>query len=280
MAQATKASFLLFFFVFLNGLKGQEVIAEKKWSWSISAGYLSTKIKNENYEKDEALKTKNESNICGELHVLYPLSSSVYFLTGISYLKYSTLSESNGFFKALSMKQDIDGYSYFPLVESKFKDHRKITTISVPIALRKNFSRSIEQGCFSEFGLLANYVAIAEIKGEGSYETKGMYPDDNYSNVYIILEDIPRLDYKEIRKDKTTYISTNHITFNYFLSLGYYIMATDNTELSFKGYYTASIFDITEKADKKKDYIEIAGDSDPYKKTTLSGLGIILGLKF
>lgn len=258
----------------------QETEKKKKWNYEINVGYLSSKIKNDNYLKDEALKTQNEANLSAQVHFLYPLSKSAFFLTGLNYIKYSALSESNGNYKAFSMKTDADGFSYFPMVETSFKDHRKIINLSVPIGLKKCFAQSDESMGFMEVGFLANYFVVSQITGEGTYKKEGLYPDGTYSNVYHIIDNIPRLGYINYQNDEVRNIKTKQFNFNYFLSLGFSITASDYTELSFKGFFTSSIGDIIQSNERNKAYTEVAGDSDPYKKTTLSALGIILGIKF
>jgi Outer membrane protein beta-barrel domain len=275
-----KIAHFFLLFIIAQSSNAQTTEPLKKWSYSFGLGYLQSIIKNKNINEDEALRIKNEAGPYAEFHFFYPIKPSLSFFTGLNFSRYSTVSKSNGIFKAFSLKRDIDGYEYYPVVETSFSERRNITFFSLPIGFKKVFQPENNASAFFEAGFLTNYTVKATIVGEGTLEKKGMYLDDRYSNVYHILESVPRLGYVEVLKNETNEIPISIVNFSYFFSLGFKIAATDKTDLFFKGYYNASLVDIIKKDEQKKDYQEVSGELDPYKKTTVSSMGIILGLNF
>jgi hypothetical protein len=271
---------LFLFLVSIHLIKAQDKVNKKEWTHVIGIGYLNTSIKNENINDDEALKTVNKSNIFAEFNLLYPISTSVFFVTGINYLSYSNVSKSEGIFKAFSLKRDIDGFDYYPTVETNFSEQRVISFLSLPLGIRKVFLPEKNASAFFELGLTTNYTIKSRVTETGSYHKKGLYLDSRYSNVYHLLEDVPRLGYIEVLKNETNQISVSRVNFNYFLSLGFLVAANDKTKLSFKGFYNSSILDITNQDDKNKDYLKVTGIKDTYKKNTVSSLGLIVEVVF
>lgn len=263
----------------LPKLLAQETSSEQNkifTSWEI--GYLMSSIKNDNYKTDVTLDTKNKATLNAGLQVYFPVKESVFFLTGIRYTKYSILQTCNGYFKSLLQQPDLDGYYCFSLIEADFQKKHTISTVSIPVGIRKNFTK-LNNGCsYFEGGIMVNYTYNAYIEGSGEYEKKGIYPSQ-YINLYYVLEDVYRLGY--VKTDVIDeYITTNKtVTPNFFIALGHQITSLNQLKISFKAYFTNSIFDITKNELKEESYYSITGDRENYKKTKLSAYGLILAIK-
>lgn len=259
-------------------LKAQDVSSHQNkifTSWEI--GYVMSTINNDNYKTDVTLDIKNKATLNAGLQVYLPLNSSVYFLTGIRYTKYSIVQSCNGYFQSLFQQQDRDGYDCFSLIEADFQKKYTITTVSIPVGLRKNFINQ-NKGCsFFEGGIMVNYMYSANIEGSGVYEKKGVYPS-SYINLFYVLEDVSRLGYIStdvIDEEITTY---KKVTTNYYIALGHQITSINKSKISLKAYFTNSIFDITKNEYKEKPYYSITTDRENYKKTKLSAYGLILAI--
>ena len=259
-------------------VNGQGTAKEKKWSYNFGVGYLNTKVKNENIFNDQALTSKAKYNPFAEIELSCKLGNIFNFVTGFSFEEYTTLSESNAIFKSSARETDADGYEYYPFFVTNFTEKRKVVTLGIPIGFRVATGKAQKTGLLLEAGIKPSLSLSAKLIGDGSYERKGYYPDPMYTNVFHILEDIERLDYKTYSKTENVELGVKSLLFSSFISLGITSPVSDKIDIYFKGYLTSSLSDITDSQNKGKSYISVLENGGAYQKTTLTGVGFVFGV--
>lgn len=274
----TTLIFIYFFFFTFCFVNGQQPPVEKKWKHNFSLGYLNTKVKNENVWNDEALASKSKHYPVIGVELSKKIGNATHFFFGLSFEQYATVSESYGLFKSASLKIDEDGYYYAPYFDSYFTEERKVSLIGIPVGFRISTGEPQKTGVLIEAGIKPSLVLSSKLTGKGSYERKGYYADPNYINVFYILEDIDRLDYKIYSKNTDVELGVKSFLFNTFLAAGIISPCSDKTSIYLKGYFTTSIGDITNAENKDKSYESLLEINEEYKKTTLFGFGLVFGV--
>jgi len=268
---------LIILFMSAQLLPAQQLPTPSKWNFGLGAGTVSSKLKNENIKADETLNTESKHHPFIEINILRRLDNNFYFSAGISYLEYSTLSDCSGIFISSALKTDTDGYDYHPFYDADFKIERKITTLSVPLGIKVLSGQPGKTRLQLETGIQSSFVISSAFKQEGHFERKGLYNDPLYTNVHILLEDIPRLNYGNNSMNKDTSLSAKSILLNWYISAGISAPVSARTDIYFKGYLTIGLGDITPR-EYQKAYTDLMGRSNDYKKTTLFAAGIVAGI--
>ena len=269
------AIILLVFPIYLNA---QEVKPYGKWSFVTGIGIMQSNINDRNIADDEnyIIQKKNAPQI--SIGVLLKIGENSFFHSGLRYNNYRSSSICKGWFRG-PLSIDRDNYYYFPTYEADFTQLNKINTLSIPATFQFTSNQNKTIQFLFELGILNTFLIDNTTTPEGYYIRRGMYPDAQISNVFLLIENEPGYEYTRYNwQAKNVTLKTFFITA--YSSIGFISQMNSRVGLFSKFNYQASLGDIVVKTKKDRDYQNLQGEQSSYQKTNLKGIGIEIGLIF
>lgn len=138
------------------------------WSYSPLFGYLAT------------------------LEVSYNLTDNIGLKSGVEFSKYSTKFNLTGNFKSNTLSNDINGASYYKLVDASYDSLIAINYLTVPLLINYTSGKPGTFGFYGETGIKISIPVHSTYSISGNYKTSGYYPSNPPS---IDTLDLPELGF-------------------------------------------------------------------------------------
>ncbi len=268
---------IIIFLAASNFLFAQDIASIEKGHFYLEGGIAQTKLKNENLENDKTIHI--ESTLQPDIGMGFStrLKGISFFYFGLKYREFATLVTCNGAFKNSELKVDKDNYLYYLLSEADYTSKMHVTSLTIPIGLKIISGNPNKCRLIVQAAIEPSLILKATNEQKGTIETKGMYPDAQFSNLVHIISNIPSYGYssKSVRDEQ---IPAKELVWGFSGGFGCTAPLDKRIDLFFMLGYYLSAGDIIKKEDQGSKYVNLEGTSKSYKKTTLSSVSINVGL--
>lgn len=266
----------LFLFLSFNAQDNQS-FSEKELS--IIGGPSFTNIKNDNISSDQYASTKGTNWFNLGINYCKYINKNLGLVIGLEYSRYQNITSYQGAFRSTEKSIDKDGYIYYAVSEANYKDTRTVNCGEVPIALRLQVPVNKTAEFFVDFGVRLNFVASAKIESKGTLNKKGAYPNVNYDNVFILIDNDPYYGYTNNTYNSKIDIPSNRVNISYFIGGGIKTKLSEKSFIIINPCYMKSITDFINK-ENRPEYVNVFGVKSAYKKFTLTQFALRVGVGF
>ncbi len=248
------------------------------WSLILNLNTGRSDVANKSKESDQSWNSKGDAGSGAFLEIEYLLTKNIGLGTGIGYNTYankSYLKQFNNYGQNYLQKIDKDNESYYLYNEVSSVDERiKVKAISFPVKLKFHFRAGKKLGFFTDIGIKMIYATSATVVANGSSIWQGYYPQ-----YHIVLYDLPEYGFVKYNiNSENPIIDYNKFQYSFILSLGMSYRIKKEFNIDFGVYFDNSLSDLKyDKPIHQADYLNTIGKID---KTTLKGLGLMLGFRF
>jgi hypothetical protein len=264
-------------FLFLSYASAQSEDLNRR-ELSLIAGPSYNNIKNANIETDEYASSKGTFWFNFGLNYCKYYSKNIGLFIGAEYSRFNNVTDYKGAFKSDSKSIDRDNYIYYAYIEADYKDTRIVHTLDLPLGLRLNLPLSSNAEFFCDLGVKANFVLVGKYRQEGTHKNKGLYPNVNYDNVFLMIEDDSYLGYSNKTYNSEADLRPNRLVVSFILSTGLKAKMTEKSWLIINPMYAHGLTDITSK--NKNEYENVFGEKSPYQKFLLRQFALRVGISF
>jgi hypothetical protein len=247
--------------------------------FSIFFGPAFTNIKSTNLSFDQYASTKGTNWFTAGLQYSKYFNKNMGFLIGIEYSKYQNVTTYKGAFRSTEKSVDSDGYYYYKVSEANYTDKRTVNSANVPIGLRIQVPMKDKAQFFIDMGVTLNFIASAKIEEKGTLNTKGAYPNVNYDNVFLYVENDPYYGYKDNTYNSVIDIPVRRVNLSYFIGAGIKAKIADYKYILISPTYCNGITDFVNK-DNRNSYTNVFGEKSPYTKFSLTQMALKIGVVF
>ncbi len=273
---------IVFTLVLLSSVSlfAQEPISKDKWTYDVGLGLLKTQFKSENVTNDKTLDHQSNLNPIIELTITRILNQNFGIFSGIKFNQFSDENISKGVFVSERSYKDLDNFNYHPYLEADYTKKNQISALSFPLGIRAMTGTPDKTRLILGAALQPTLIISQTQKKEGFYDTKGLYPDDQYSNLYYLLDNIPRLGYKHYILAEETELHAKNLMMNFNLQIGMSAPVAKGLELYVKAQLTSSMSDMIKKEFRELPYENLIKEKVDYTKTSYVGSGVSVGMIF
>ncbi len=276
MSFKVKASVVILLFN-TGFLVAQDQPHPQKSYFYLEAGISRTHLVNENLSSDKTLFTEATMQPNIGLGYSFRMGSNMFFYLGGHFRSFATMITCKGSFQNPELKVDKDNYLYYLLSEANYTDKRGVTTLTFPLGFKLSSVNTSFCRVVAQAAIEPSFILQSSDDRKGSIETKGMYPDAQYSNVFHIINNVPNYGYNT-RGVSDEAISNSGLVLGFSLGIGAAAPINNRIDLLFNVGYFTTAGDIINKEDRDQDYTNLEGRKMDYKKTSLSSVSINLGL--
>lgn len=254
-----------------------ETNSDKEFSILIGPTYgniLSANLQNDKFAETRGTVSGNFGfNFCKYLNKNFGI------VFGLEFSGYKNITNYKGAFWATNTTVDRDKYIYYPVVEANYTVTRKVIAGEVPIQIRLKAPINKQCAFFLDAGFKLNFIASAKKVEEGTLKNKGAYPNPNYDNVFILIEDDPYYGFKNYTYNTITDMQPSRVGFSYILGFGIKVDMSEKSFFVFNPTYMRSLTDLTSKSNTV-EYANVFGEKSAYTKLTITQFALRLGVGF
>ncbi len=275
MKNYTLPALLLFFLPLC--FKAQRVIPPEELV--LFAGPIRADIQCDNIQNDKYADSRGSNTFNLGLAYCFYLTRNLGINFGAEYNQYKNTVDYRGAYRSETSTVDRFNYIYYPTVNSNYTETRKLDAIDIPINLRFCSAFSDKFEWFMDLGIRLNAVITNKLTQEGVHKKMGSYPNANYDNVFLVIENDPFYGY-----NTTTYsgapkaIDSKELGYSIMICIGFKAKFSENLGLMVSTYYVKGQSDVGPK--NQEDYKNIFGEKSPYTKFTLQQMGFRTGIVF
>jgi hypothetical protein len=264
MKNIPKSLLLLCFFV--SALNAQESTFTEK-ELILFAGPAWGKIKNYNIDKDQYASVKNSTGVNAGLNYCKYFNKNFGINFGLEFNQFKNTATYKGTYRSDKESVDEDGYIYYQTIVVDYKDVRTINLIDIPVNLRMQVPVSPTIQLFIDAGLKLNLVLSSKFKQNGTYETKGTYPNPNYDNVFLVIEDDAYYGFKESTYNVNQDLQANRANYSFCVGGGIKAKVSDKTFILINPSYMLGLNNIMSKngSTEYENIFKEKSASDPFK---------------
>lgn len=246
---------------------------------SLIIGPSFTNIKNDNLLFDKYASSKGTNWFNAGFNYCKYFNKNLGLLIGLEYSMYKNVTTYKGAYRSTEKSVDRDGYIYYAVSEADYKDTRTVQCGEIPIGLRLQVPTGNNAQFFVDFGFRLNFIGSAKISQKGTLSKKGAYPNVNYDNVFLYIEDDAYYGFINSTYSSVIDIPVSRINLGYFIGGGVKAKLTESKYLIVNPSYMNGFSDLVKK-DAQAEYVNIFGEKTPYKKFTLTQFALRVGIVF
>jgi hypothetical protein len=209
------------------------------------------------------------------LGVSYYFTDNIALRSGAEFNKYSEKFNLNGKFTSNTLSTDINGSSYYKIIEANYDSLVTINYLTLPILINFTSGKPRKFGFYAEGGLKISIPVHASYSNTGNYKTSGYYPSNPAVIQYL---DLPELGfYTRENIDETAKIDMKGFNLAFYgsaginIPLGYYSSINVGPEV---------IIGLSDIQSDKKKYVDIFGKSYTHQPTKIKNFGIRISLAY
>ena len=253
------------------------VTETKSKALSFYFGMASSKISNDNWTNDKSLEIHNPAGINTGLSYTKYFRNWIGITLGLEYTTYRTNYRCAQYNKGTDLQTDPNGQKYLIVTQADYTYNRSIGNIEIPLCVRLESSPINKTRFYGDLGLKLCSAISSSLVASGSITTMALYPDPNYSNAgYLVWN-------QTATNDQTSQVSSSNDyrcatqSFSFFAQGGVLIPIDNRIQFTATVFYTKALGDIND-SEKGTDYVNYLNQSEAYKASTTSALGVRLGV--
>jgi hypothetical protein len=258
-------------------------VTRKGFGMSLIGSFGQTQINSKDITTLSVTKDLHSWNVSPLYGYLTALGVSFYFTdniavrSGIEFNKYSEKFNLTGKFTNNTFSADINGASYYKIVEANYDSLVTINYLTLPVLINYTSGKPGKFGFYGEAGIKISIPVRSSYSISGNYETTGYYPS---SPATIQIRDYTWEGlsfYKRENIDETGKIDMKGFNLAFYgsaginIPLGYYSSITFGPEV---------IIGLSDILSDKKKYVDIFGKSFIHQPTKIKNFGIRISLAY
>jgi hypothetical protein len=271
-------SIILFPFIAISTISLSQEKAHNN-ELSLLAGISWGKINNENISSDKYASVKNHNSVNAGLNYCKYINKVLGISFGVEYSRVKQTVEYKGAFRSETKSTDRDGFIYYPVIETDYKDIRTINFVDIPLALRLEGKLNDYVSIYFEAGVKLNLLFSSKFEEKGNYENKGAYPNVSYSNVFLLIEDDTYYGFSRKVYNSKEDLKANRINYSFAIASGIKTKLNDHMCLLINPVYTGGLNNYMSK-NGGGEYKNIFGEKTEYKAFKFSQFAMRIGLVF
>ncbi len=274
-----KNLFLALAIVFVTVINAQdnETLSDKEFS--LLAGPTFGNITSDNIKNDKYAETRGTISYNFGFNYCKYFNKNFGLVLGLEFSGYKNITDYKGTFWAENTTVDRDKYIYYPVVEADLRVTRKVIAGEVPIQLRINAPLNKQAAFFIDAGFKVNFIASAKKTENGYVKNKGAYPNSNFDNWFLLIENDPYYGFTNKNYQSTIDMQPSRVGFSFVLGFGLKVKMSEKTFFVFNPTYMKSLTDLTSKSNTT-EYVNVFGEKSPYTKFILSQIALRFGVGF
>ena len=266
-----------FLFSFL--VQSQAKFSTVENEFSLFAGAIQSNIISDNIKNDKYADSRGKLAYNIGLNYCYYLNDFLGINFGAEYNAYQNATTYKGFYRSETSTVDRDNYIYYPTVDVNYTDTRIINAVDIPINLRINAMLGENFSWFLDLGVRLNAIVTNKINQNGYLSKEGSYPNPNYDNVFLLIENDFYLGFTTTKYPNVTkQVDSKGISTSFQLSTGFKADITKSTFLLVSGHYMTGKTDVGPKT--PNDYQNVFGEKSAYAPFKLFQAGLKVGIGF
>jgi hypothetical protein len=209
------------------------------------------------------------------LGVSYYFTDNIAVKSGLELNKYSSKFNLTGYFTAGTLATDINGSSFYKLVNSSFDSTVTVNYLTLPVLINYTSGNPGKFGFYGEAGLKISVPVRSVYSISGNYKTSGHYPSNPAATDTLYLTELGF--YNRANISETGKLNMPGIKMALYGSIGINIPL---------GYYSAInigpevIIGLSDIQSDKKKYVDIFGKSYSHQPTKIKYFGIKISFAY
>jgi hypothetical protein len=210
-------------------------------------------------------------NHCNYFH------TNVGFNWGLEFSQYGNTTLYRGAFRKEEAIKDKDGYYYLPIMECDYEEKRKVGAVEIPLLVRYRSNAGLGRASFfADAGAKAHLIAYANVKKEGTLESKGAYLLNGTNHFYLLDERDPSYGFQPKFYDQKEDLKWNKTGLSLYFAAGVKAKLTEFSDLVLSASYLHAMSDLTKN--DKEEYENVFGEKSKYTPTKYAQMGLRVGV--
>lgn len=250
-------------------------VTRKGLSITVQGSYGLSYIKDQNLSNITLQSDNHEWELTNDYGLMLGVGAKYYFTNnisaglGINYNTYKASFKLDGTFQDDEFSTDINGDSFYKIINASIDSIVNLNYISVPIYVNYTSGKPGKIGFYVDAGVNISYLISSEYQIKGNYQYLGYYPGNPAEIQYLEIEELGFYNRENIddvgKTDVTSLNMSLYGSVGINIPFGYYSSLTFGPEV---------LIGLTDLMKDRTQFVDIFGNSSDSQPTKTQKFGL------